>query len=107
MAELKLLCCEQYIPAEKIKPVNVTAAVRHSIENLTAKIKLENLGCKLTVDFKDVFEPIPRVNQLPDDVYCTIQLKDAAQKITSRSYSTLWKYCETWETSIDQHVKAS
>ena len=58
------------------------------------------------MEFKDVFEPIPHVNRLPDDVYCTIQLKDATQKITSRSYSTPWKYREAWKTLIDQHVKA-
>ena len=55
---------------------------------LATKVQLEEMGVRLVLDFKDVFEPIPHVNQLPADVYCTIELKDATQKITSRSYST-------------------
>ena len=55
---------------------------------LATKVQLEEMGVRLVFDFKDVFEPIPHVNQLPADVYCTIELKDATQKITSRSYST-------------------
>jgi len=105
-AELKLACRGRYHDSEIIEPLRIIAAVRQTIENLAAKVELEKLGIKLVLDFKDVFEPIPHVNRLPDDVYCTIELKDATQRITSRSYSTPRKYREAWKTLIDQHVKA-
>ena len=39
------------------------------IENLATKVQLEKMGVRLVLDFKDVFESIPHVNQLPADVY--------------------------------------
>ena len=106
-AELKLACLECYVDAKKIKPMGIIMAVRQSIKNLAAKVMLEKLGKILILDFAEVFELIPNVDWLPMDVYHSIELKDSTQKITSRLYSTLWKYHKVWKTLIEQHVKSS
>jgi hypothetical protein len=34
--------------------------------------KLKQLGVELVDEYKDVFAPIPHINKLSTDVYCTI-----------------------------------
>ena len=86
-AELKLACRERCIEGVAVTPIKIIAAVRQTIENLSAKIELQKLGIKLIPDFNDIFKPIPHVNRLPTDVYCAIELKDTTKKIASRTYS--------------------
>lgn len=105
-AELKLACHKQNQASMKIELVNIFTAIQQTIENVVAKIDLEKMGAQMVTEYHNVFEPIPHVNQLPTDVYCNIQLKDATQQITSRLYSTLQKYREAWKTLIEQHLNA-
>ena len=105
-AELKLACCERCIEGVAVTPIKIIAAVRQTIENLSAKIELQKLGIKLITNFNDVSEPIPHVNRLPTDVYCAIELKDTTKKIASRTYSMPRKYRDVWKTLIEQHMKA-
>jgi hypothetical protein len=56
---------------------------------------------------KDIFEPIPHLDELSTDVHCHIQLKDASKTVSTRSYSTPRKYKEVWATLIQQHLDAS
>ena len=86
-AKLILVCHQYYFEGVAVTPIKIIAAVRQTIETLSAKIELEKLGVKLILDFNDVFKPIPHVNWLLANVYCTIVLKDASKKIMSRSYS--------------------
>ena len=72
-AELKLACHAHYIEGVMVMPIKIIATVRQTIESLSVKIELEILGIKLIADFNDVFEPIPHVDQLPADMYCTIK----------------------------------
>ena len=51
-------------------------------------MELEKLGCKLIVDFEEVFTPIPHVNHFPTKVYCSIESKHVTKIITSKLFST-------------------
>ena len=46
------------------------------------------MGLEIFDKYKHVFEPIPHVDELPTNVYCRIQLKDATKSITMRTYSS-------------------
>ena len=104
--KLRLACQKYYRTPITVEPINIIMAVGQTIENVTAKVDLERMGTKIVNKFMDIFEPIPYVNKLLTDIYCNIELKDATQKITSRSYSMPQKYRDTWKTLIDQHVHA-
>ena len=64
------------------------------------------MGCEVFNKYKCVFEPIPHVDELPTDVYCRIQLKDASKTIATRSYSSPRKYWEAWRTLLRHHEDA-
>jgi hypothetical protein len=64
------------------------------------------MGTEIKQEYKDIFEPIPHANRLPEDIYCEIRLKDATKLITTRTYSCLWKYKQAWTTLIQQHLDA-
>lgn len=102
--ELKSLAIRRQ--GEHVKLFNTVAAIRTRIECLAAQEELSKLGDKVRVDFKEVFEAIPHLDDLPDDVYCCIKLKDANKTITTRSYSTPRKYRDAWSQLIKQHLDA-
>jgi Reverse transcriptase (RNA-dependent DNA polymerase) len=72
----------------------------------TRQEQLNRLSDAIKTKHKDIFEPIPHLNELPTDVYCRIQLKDASKTFVTRSYSTPRKYKEAWATLIQQHLDA-
>jgi hypothetical protein len=98
-AKLDLLCEPVVHPC----PI---AAVRTWLECLSASKKLQQLGLKLVDDFKDIFQPIPHVDMLPNDVLCEIKVKDASRTIKSRSYTTPHKYRDAWKILIQEHLDA-
>jgi hypothetical protein len=57
-------------------------------------------------EFKDVFEPLPHVNKLPRNVTAQIKLKNAEQMIKTHTYACPRKFCEAWQTLIQQHLDA-
>jgi hypothetical protein len=93
-------------PIPDLPKHTVIGAIRERIEVLTAQEKLRTLGDQVKIDFKDVFEEIPHVDELPTDVYCRIKLKDSSRMITSRSYSCPRKYKDAWSILIQQHLDA-
>ena len=110
VAELKMVCAERKCSLqhkfEVPKPFNPVAAVRDRIEVLTSQEQLNRLSDEVKLKYKDIFEPIPHLDELPTDVYCRIKLKDASKSITTRSYSTPRKYKDAWATLIQQHLDA-
>ena len=73
------------------------------LEELTAQDQLKCMGSKVFSKYKPAFKPIPHVNNLPTDMYCQIQLKDATRLIATQSYSSPQKYCEAWWTLLQHH----
>ncbi len=64
------------------------------------------MGEDIKAEYKDVFEPINHVDDLPTEVTCSIKLKNADKQIASRSYSCPRKYRQAWKDLIDQHLQA-
>jgi hypothetical protein len=110
LAELKMVCaeckCNLNHHLETVKEVDKIAAIRTRIETLAAQEQLIKLGDAVKGKYKDVFLPIPHLDELPTDVYCRIKLKDALKTFTTRSYSTPRKYKDAWATLIQQHLDA-
>jgi hypothetical protein len=83
LAKLKMVCQERLLKIkrsfEEPKPVDLIAAVRTRIEALTMQEQLNRLGEAVKEKYKDVFSPIPTLDELPTDVYCRIRLKDASK----------------------------
>jgi hypothetical protein len=110
LAELKMVCaeckCNLNHHLKTVKEVDKIAAIRTRIETLAAQEQLIKLGDAVKGKYKDVFLPIPHLDELPTDVYCQIKLKYALKTFTTRSYSTPRKYKDAWATLIQQHLDA-
>ena len=110
LAELLLVCNDRF-KDRKLHPMvledfNVAGAIREQIELLASKEKLQKLETELRTDFREVFEPIPHVSELPTDVFTSIHLKNAEQTIKSHLYPSPCKYKEAWSILIQQHLDA-
>ncbi|TFY53313.1 hypothetical protein EVJ58_g9521 [Rhodofomes roseus] len=88
------------------RPEAHVAAVLERVEVLAAQQRLTKLGQDMVSKNKDVFEPIPHAEVLPDDVWCRIQLKEAHKQIVTRTYASPRKYKEAWTTLIQEHLEA-
>jgi hypothetical protein len=102
----KARCALQDAISEPLHPLNIIASIRQRIETLAAQQNLKDLGNALIEEFKPVFSLIPHIDELPTDIYCRIQLKDASKSITTRSYSTPRKFKDAWQILIGQHLEA-
>lgn len=91
---------------ERVKPVNVVTAVRKQTKVLAAQEELVKWGANVVKDFKDVFDMVPHLDELPSDIFYRIKLKDSEKTITMYSYSSSSKYSNAWETLIQQHLDA-
>ena len=108
--ELMLVCNDRF-KDRKLRPTvtenfNVAGAIRDRIEILATIDSLAKRDADVRAEFKEVFEPIPHVNELPTNVYASIKLKDAEKTIKSRSYPSPRKYKEAWSILIQQHLDA-
>ena len=56
--------------------------------------------------FQSVFEPLPHVNDLPEQPVARIQLKDPNSTIKTRNYPCPRKWKESWHTLLQQHLEA-
>lgn len=83
-----------------IRNLDVVGTVHEQLEELAAQNQLEHMGKEVFVKYKAVFKPISHVNDLPTDVWCHINIKDASKRITMRTYSSPCKYCEAWRTLL-------
>jgi len=108
LAKLMMVCndCISHLnlKPEEVKEFNVAGAIRDCIEILASWEALKEKEDVMKSDFKYIFEPIPHVNELPQDVVAEIRIKDAEKMIKSRSYPSPQKYKEAWQTLIQQHL---
>ena len=94
------------LPAEEVKDFNVAGAICERIEKLAAEETLMKPEKKLRTEYKIIFEPIPHVNELLQDIVAKIHIKNAEKSIKSHSYPSPWKYKEVWHILIQQHLDA-
>jgi hypothetical protein len=104
--ELKIEVARKKSPPLKQDEVQLAAAIRSRVEALAYKERLAASESKLRKEFSAVFEPIPHVDLLAKDVYCTIKLKDPQLSLKLCLYSCPRKYWDLWQTLINQHLKA-
>lgn len=74
------------------------------VEQLAAEKRLLELSSETKKEYADVFQLIPHINKMPDNVLCKITLKDADRMITTRNYSCPWKFHEVWSILIQWHL---
>ena len=90
LAELLLVCNDQFknpkLHPELVENFNDIAAIHERIKILACKETLSALEKKMKTEFKEVFEPIQHVNELPTNVYPSIKLKNTKKTIKSCSY---------------------
>lgn len=92
---------------EMVQPVNIGAVLKKRIETLAFEEKLAQLNIDAKTRFADRFPvDIPHIDDLPDDVYYRIKLRDANQVIQMRGYNCPRKYRESWHTLLQQHPDA-
>ena len=94
---------ENCYQAQQLQKLDIVGAVCKCLEELTAQDQLKCMGSEVFSKYKPAFELIPHVNDLPTNVYCQIQLKDAMRSIATWSYSSPWKYCEAWQMLLQHH----
>ena len=108
ITELKEKCaeCLTKINKENLfeipKPINVITAIKHTIEALASKEKLQQYEEKIKDVFKEIFALIPHISLLPTENMARIQVKNAYQKIANRNYSCLQQYQEAFLELIQQ-----
>jgi len=69
-----------------MKPVIVLAAIQQCIAQLVDIHQLAKNSDAIKGEYPDLFQPILHLSQLPTDIYCCIQLKDANKQIQTCSY---------------------
>ena len=87
---------------ESVKPVNVIMAVKLTIELLAQKEKFISLESKLKTEFKEIFKPIPHVNELPMSETAWIQLKDVYKTISMQTYPCPCQYKDAFAKLLQQ-----
>lgn len=79
---------------------DVVGAVCKHLEVPITQDQLKCISHEVFDPYKQVFELITHVDELPTDVYCRIQLKDTSKSITTQLYSSPQKYHKAWGTLL-------
>jgi len=90
LVELVLVCNNKF-KDQKLCPqvtenFNIAGAICDRIEILATVESLAKRDAEARAEFKEVFEPIPHVDELPTDLYAPIKLKDTEKSIKSCLY---------------------
>ena len=91
---------------ETVEPFDVAGAVRDRVEILAAEDTLRKREKRIKSKFKEIFEPIPHIDELPTNIVAEIHLKNAEKTIKTRSYPSPRKYKEVWQILVQQHLDA-
>jgi hypothetical protein len=92
--------------SEPVHKYDIAGADQTQIEQLAFKDSLLRLNEAVKTKYKDIFDVIPHLDELPKDVYCRIRRKDMNKSIVTRSYACPRKYREAWGTLLQQHLDA-
>jgi hypothetical protein len=108
--ELKSVCQKRIddkrLVFEEVKDIDVVAAIKDAIENIALKERLKDITVEIKTEFRQLFEEIPHVKDLPTDYMARIKLRDAERTIANRTYACPRKYREAFKTLIGQHLEA-
>ena len=85
--------------------MDVVAAIKDAIEIIALREKLKSVEKEIKQEFRQVFEEIPYVKDLPTDYMACIKLRDAECMIANGTYTCPRKYREAFKTLIGQHLE--
>ena len=100
--DIKLM--EALVNASDLTLGNFIASVKAQIVEMSENGNYEQLNAELKEEFHQLFEQIPHVEELPNDVYCRVKLKEDVKPMKMRSYQCPRKYKAAWKTLIDMHL---
>ena len=110
LAQLKTVCAERLNVIkdsfEIVKEIDYLGTIKSRLEDLTTLSTLAKEEKKLREEFKNLFEPIPHVDDLPTDFMAEIRLKDPTLTVKNRSYPCPRKYRDSWQILLKQHLAA-
>ena len=110
LKELVSIVAKEWLPKrqpdEIVKPIDIVASIRNRISSIISLEILNHKENKIKEEFKQIFEPIPHLDHLPDEVVARIKLIDPNKTIKNHNYPCPRKYKTAWGTLIDQHLKA-
>ena len=90
--------------SEPVLATNVITAVSAAIEFIASKERLAKLEINLKSEFREIFEPIPHVSQLPTKNMARIEIDNAYRTLSSRSYPCPRKYKDAFSKLIQQRL---
>ena len=110
LCELKIKCSQRLHRLElnnlfePVQPFNPFAVIMSHIQTLMCQKNLFKLEENIKYKFRDVFQPIPHISELPTSETAHIQLKNAYQMISKRQYDVPHQFCESFTILIQQHL---
>lgn len=93
-------------PIDDLPESTFVASVKERVEFLSLYNARVARSEAIKADFRDVFDDIPHVDELPTDITVKISLKESHKMIQSRNYVSPRKYAEAWQILIDKHLAA-
>ena len=88
------------------KQRDILAAIHERARNPAPEHTMLELETELRKRFSSVFEPLPHVDELPDQPVARIRLKDPDHSIKTRNYPCPRKWKDAWHTLLQQHLEA-
>ena len=105
LSEVRTVCAARHPVVDSrldvVKDIDIAAAIRSRVATLASLDSFREEEAKIRKIYKDLFEPIPHVNDLPSDCLAEINLKDPNLRVKPG------KYREAWKTLLDQHLAAA
>lgn len=89
---------------EVVREVDIGGAIAATIQRLASTDVLNKYERDLKKEFKEIFEPIPHIDELPTTDLARIQLKDAYQKISRRKYDIPRQFRESFDILIQKRL---
>ncbi|KAG9223840.1 hypothetical protein CCMSSC00406_0007702 [Pleurotus cornucopiae] len=85
---------------------SVVAAIKDRLEDVSAQKTFQDqllrMDAEMKKKFGDLFEDLPPVHRLPDQVYHKFRLKDANKVVNKRGYTCPRKICDAWKILLDE-----
>lgn len=87
---------------------SIIAAIRQRLDDVNASItlqaQLDRMDKAMKKKYDDLFEDLPPVHRLPDQVFHKFTLKDANKVINKRGYTCPRKERDAWKTLLDEFL---
>lgn len=94
--------------ARELQSNTIIAAIRSHLEDMSAlasfQAQLKRLDAEMKKKYGDLFDDLPPVHRLPDQVYHKFVLKDPSKVISKRGYTCPRKIRDAWKILLDDFL---